>query len=211
MIIISGKKSAVIHCDGFTRYAEPFRFIHIDVGTGSGRFILKNALRDPAGLYIGVDPVPALMAENAAKAARQKLPNALFVAASAERMPPELSGIADAVTVCLPWGSLRDGIVKASPDVLGGLRNPGKPGAALTVWVGYDELREAAEIKRRGLPRLSEDHFFGLAERYKAAGIALQGVTAFGNAGLRDLESDWAKRLGFGPPRRMFRLDCRFC
>ncbi|MDR0326508.1 MAG: class I SAM-dependent methyltransferase [Oscillospiraceae bacterium] len=210
MKVLSGKKATILPQGDFHSYLARFATVHIDIGTGSGRYVLKNAQKDPCGFYIGVDPVAAQMAENAVKAQKQRLYNVLFVPASVEGLPAELDGVADAITVCLPWGSLRDGIVKADRAVLGGLRFPGKPGAALTVWVGYDGRREAGELRRRGLPALSEEHFAGLSAEYRAAGICMQRITVIGNAELQKLESDWAKRLAYGPPRRMYRLDCRY-
>jgi 16S rRNA (adenine(1408)-N(1))-methyltransferase len=209
MRILSGKKLIDISQNDFhERYAR-FDAVHIDIGTGSGRFVLKNALRNPECLFIGVDPVAAQITENAVKVQKQRLRNALFAVASVEELPPELTGIADAVTVCLPWGSLRDGVVKADPVVLNGLSGMGKPGAAVTIWVGYDERREAAEMEERGLPGLTAEYFKGLKEGYQAAWIELLRVSVLGNTELREMESDWAKRLSYGQPRKIYRLDCR--
>jgi len=146
------------------------------------------------------------MEESLVKARKHKIMNVSFAISPVEMLPSELVGIADAVTVILPWGSLRDGIAKADPTVLHGLRLLGKPGTPLSVWIGYEEQREAAEMEQRDLPHLSEAYLSGLSDEYHHAGISLSSISLISNTELRVLESDWAKRLAFGAPRRIFRL-----
>jgi len=182
----------------------------VDMGTGTGRFPLAGARRDPAGFYIGLDPVPENMRENSLKAAKSVkkggVPNLLYAVCSAEDIPPELGRLADAVTVNLPWGSLRDGIVLGGENILKNLRSLGKTGAELTVLVGYDENNEPAEMERRGLPPLSEQLFSEISGNYLGAGIKIISVSVLDNMALRKIESDWARRLAYGPPRQTFRL-----
>ena len=186
--------------------------VHIDIGTGSGRLMLKNAGKNPNGFYIGMDPCAVSMYESSVKAAKHKkktgLDNLLFVIASIEAAPRGLYGIADIITVIMPWGSLRDGIAKACPPVLDSLRKLGKPGSALEIIVGYDEKAEACEIKKRSLPALSRGHFDALAPAYRKAGIVIDGIGIVGNGELKLIESDWAKKLAYGASRTMYRLDC---
>jgi len=179
----------------------------VDIGTGSGRFVFKNALNNPQGYWIGIDPVHSQMIESSVKAQKRRMDNISFTISSVESMPNELAGIADSVTVILPWGSLRNGIAKAELAILNGLRLIGKSGSPLTIWIGYDEQREAAEMERCGLPQLSETYLSGLYDAYNLAGINLLNVSSVCNTELSVLESDWAKRLAFGAPRQVFRIN----
>jgi 16S rRNA (adenine(1408)-N(1))-methyltransferase len=87
----------------------------VDLGTGDGRAVLAAAAADPRALVVGIDADASAMAEASRRAARPArkggLPNALFVVASAEAPAPELSGVADLVTVHFPWGSLLRGVL----------------------------------------------------------------------------------------------------
>jgi 16S rRNA (adenine(1408)-N(1))-methyltransferase len=83
-----------------------------------------------------VDANAAAMAVASRRAAaaprRGGLPNALFVVAAAEALPPELDGLADTVTVHFPWGSLLRGLLRADPAVMTGLTRLMRPGATAT-------------------------------------------------------------------------------
>jgi 16S rRNA (adenine(1408)-N(1))-methyltransferase len=78
----------------------------VDLGTGDGRHVLAVAAARPDRLVVGVDANAAAMAEAsrraAAKPRRGGLPNALFVVAAAEALPPELAGVAELVTAHFP-------------------------------------------------------------------------------------------------------------
>jgi 16S rRNA (adenine(1408)-N(1))-methyltransferase len=78
----------------------------IDLGTGDGRFVLAAAAEHPERLVVGVDASAAAMAEPSRRAAanprRGGRPNALFVVAGAESLPPELDGSADWLTAWFP-------------------------------------------------------------------------------------------------------------
>ncbi len=127
---------------------------------------------------------------------RQKLANALLVVAPAEALPAELNGVADAVTVHFPWGSLLAGVLEVRPEIAAGLAVIAKPGASVTVVVSVTEREKAL-----GLPALEPALASSLARRY--ATYRLQVVdwrlaTADDVAGTR---SSWARRLGAGGRR----------
>ncbi len=186
--------------------------VHIDVGTGSGRLVQKLSCKDPGGFYIGIDPSAEGMHENSVKAAKRSrktgCDNLVFVVGSIELIPHELAETADTISVILPWGSLRDGIVKADPIVLGNLRRLGKPGSKLEILTGYDETKEPRQMEKRLLPALSREYFSALAPAYRDAGINICGIKVLRNDELKAIESDWAKRLAYGAARSMYRLDC---
>jgi len=186
----------------------------IDVGTGSGRFVLSKAKLNPSGFYIGLDPVPDNMKKNSLRARKlikkTGISNLLYTIASVEAIPRELENLSDIVTVHLPWGSLRDGIILCDPVVLSSLRKLGKPGTQLFIIIGYDENNEPLEMEKCGLPVLSEQLFVNLSNKYQKAGIKMLSVSVLDNDALKSIETDWAKRLAYGSLRQMYKIDCEY-
>jgi len=169
--------------------------VAIDLGTGDGRVVLRRALREPATLAIGIDPVAAAMAEASARASRPVrkggLENALFVVAAAESLPRELVGLAHEVTIILPWGSLLDGILAGGPGIPASIATLLRPRGRLTVLLSV--------VERDGHPPVDRD----LIDRaFADVGLRAVGRRPAGEAELRDLGSTWAKRLRVGPPDR---------
>ncbi len=205
-----GKTQAECDRTALSALTAGFAKIHIDVGTGSGRYVLRQSMCAPDTFTIGIDPVAAAMqpaAQRLQKAARRggKL-SALFVVACAPAMPEELSGMATSLSVHLPWGSLRDGLVLADEDMLRALRGIATPGAPLEVLLGCDEARDAAVMAQRALPPLSCAHFEAQAASWRRAGFAMRCVRALDNAALRGYSTEWAKRLAYGRPRTTYLL-----
>lgn len=137
------------------------------------------------------------MVEAAKRAARKPsrggAPNARFIVAAAEALPPELAATADLVTVQFPWGSLLRGIARGEAGIVCPLASVLKPDAEA-------ELRLLISVEARDLA-------LGLAA-LDARGVD-RIVRSFGEAGLVPIEvrpatrddltgarSTWAKRLG---------------
>ncbi|WP_084510704.1 class I SAM-dependent methyltransferase [Nocardia lijiangensis] len=178
--------------------------VQIDLGTGDGRAVLAAATADPERLVIGVDAHAAGMSEASRKAARGKLPNALFVVAAAERLPPELDGVADAVTVYFPWGSLLRGVVTADPVIVAGLARLLKPRASLSILVSVIEHDRGS-----GLPPIDENDLRGLAAPFATQGLTITGVRQASAADIAATGSSWGKRLGAGSQRSAWRIAAR--
>jgi 16S rRNA (adenine(1408)-N(1))-methyltransferase len=94
----------------------------------------------------------------AAKSSRGGLPNALFVVAAAEALPPELDDLADWVTVHFPWGSPLRGLLAADPAILGGLARVMHPGATLSMLVSSTARDRGGPIGERILAALAVDY-----------------------------------------------------
>ena len=191
-----------------------FQAVSLDVGTGSGRTVYNNAVKNPTTYYAGLDSCAAGMFENSVRMAKvekkRKIANALFVVSSIENPPAELFGTADTITVILPWGSLRDGIIKADAQVLNNIRLLGKEKTQLFILTGYDQIIEPSVMTSRELPILSVDYFKDVAPQYNEHKIKLLDVKAVDNNGLKQIDSDWAKRLAYGTKRTMYSLSFEF-
>jgi 16S rRNA (adenine(1408)-N(1))-methyltransferase len=184
--------------------------VTVDLGTGDGRFVLASAAANPGRLIVGVDPVAAAMAESSRGAARPAIrggaPNALFVVASAEAIPAELCGIADLVTVNLPWGSLLRGALALDGAAAAGIAALARPGGTVELLLAPDTRdRLAADLDVRA--RLDA----GIADDWRRHGLVLELAREETPAELAGLRTTWARRLrlGAGGDRRAWRLVLR--
>ena len=209
---VTGKQILELDGPSFEERRSHFLSVSIDVGTGDGRNIYRQAKSDPDTFYIGLDPAAENMSQIAQKARRKPekggLSNILFVAASAQDPPAELQGTADRLTVYFPWGALLEGVAHPDPPILEGMRRLCKNGASFRFVLTYSELYEAAEIKKRALPALSQDYFLSsYHDTLKQYGFDLQSVEILDNSFAAQFDSLWAKRLAFGRRRDFYVLD----
>jgi len=211
MKILVNKKQQDINRHQLQSRINGFMSVSLDIGTGSGKTVYNNAAKKPANFYIGLDSCAQGMFENSVRMTKiekkSKIANALFVVSSIEHPPEELFGTADTITVILPWGSLRDGIIKADPQIVSNLRLLGKKKTQLFVLTGYDQNNEPSELIKRDLPVLSMDYFKTIAPHYYKHKIRLDDVKTIDNNGLKQIDSDWAKRLAYGTERTMYALS----
>jgi 16S rRNA (adenine(1408)-N(1))-methyltransferase len=183
--------------------------VSIDLGTGDGRLPYALARADPGRLFVGIDANADGLREVSGRAARARLGNLLYVRAPVEDLPPELAGVADCLTVVLPWGSLLAAVARPVVSVLRGIRGLCRPGARLSVLLSVS-ARDRSEAARLGLPALDEAHLRGaLAAGYEAAGFAVGAVRLLDREALAGWPSTWARRLAQGRPRPVFRIDAR--
>jgi 16S rRNA (adenine(1408)-N(1))-methyltransferase len=172
----------------------------VDIGTGDGRYVYRNARANPDKFYIGIDMQPKALEKISEKIHRNPkrggLPNVLFVQAPVEELPAELNQVADEIHIHFPWGSLLRAVASGDKEVLGGLRRIAVPGAWLEIIIGIDESRDAAEVARLELPSLTEEYVrLTLIPRYEKAGfkVAESGISS--DAEWPHIETTWAKRL----------------
>ena len=169
----------------------------MDLGAGDGRFAVATAASNLDTLAVAVDAHPQAMADAWRRIQRQKLANVLLVAARAEALPPELDGMADAVTIHFPWGSLLAGVLGDDDrGVAAGLARITRPASEVTV-----VLSVTARERALGLPLLDASLEGLLAARYAAHGLALAEWRPASRQDIADTRSSWAKRLGAGRGR----------
>ena len=146
------------------------------------------------------------MAESSRRAAKPAakggLPNALFVVASAEGIPPQLQAIADELTIQFPWGSLLRGtlaIDDAAAQGIAALLKSGGTAVATFSIEGRDRLdlpNPASDRERRAL-----------AERWSCGGLDVFALRPATREELRSMSSTWARRLAAGRDRSAWRLE----
>jgi 16S rRNA (adenine(1408)-N(1))-methyltransferase len=170
--------------------------------------VLAAAAADPTQLVIGVDASADAMAEASRRAARPAsrggLPNALFVVAAAEAVPRELQGIADLLTVNLPWGSLLRGVLALDASAAAGIACIVAPHGRVEVLLApaaRDRLQAEIDVEAR----VSN----GLADDWRRLGLELREGRPATDDEIAAARSSWAGRLGLragDPARPAFRI-----
>lgn len=160
MRIQLGKKTVEISAEETQAKIANYKEVLIDLGTGDGQFVYRWAASHPQTFCIGLDAVAENMRDASArtlkKPARGGLPNALFVVASAELLPAELSGIADVITINFPWGSLLKALISPEPEILRAIAGLAKCGAKLIILLNYTVFKDQDYVKRMGFPDLEQ-------------------------------------------------------
>lgn len=185
---------------------ERHRAIHVDLGTGDGRFVLRAARAEPDVLHVGVDALAEPMAEAARRAGRKPArggaANAVFVAADALRPPPELAGRAALVTVNYPWGSLLRAV--AAPDAAGFAAVVGMlaPDGRMVALLNASAAEDSAYAERLELPPLDGEHVSeALVPGWEAAGLEVTGARVLGPGEEPPHRTSWGQRLVRGSGR----------
>jgi 16S rRNA (adenine(1408)-N(1))-methyltransferase len=172
------------------------RKLLLDVGTGDGKHVLHEARRRPDWLVVGVDAAPAQLQRSSTSAARKPakggLANAVFVQASAESMPAELSG-ADELHVLMPWGSLLRGCLTADA-VLPSLRAAAAPGARLLITFNLHAWRPpVVDVGESVEP--TPQSALELEDVYSGSGWELVDARYLDDVGIASLATSWGRRL----------------
>lgn len=198
MEIIRGKRSLELNMDDLQVRLSGYKNILLDLGTGDGRFVHRLAEKYPDRFVIGLDACR----ENLREVSRAKLANVLFVIASAQALPPELSGLCTSISINFPWGSLLRGLLDADPALLGGLAQVARPNADVTIRLNGGALAEAGWDAQAGAWQVYDSLWAG--------GLQAQTPALMDQAALRACPTTWAKRLAFGRDPRGWLVSARF-
>ncbi|KKS02700.1 MAG: 16S rRNA (adenine(1408)-N(1))-methyltransferase [candidate division WWE3 bacterium GW2011_GWF2_41_45] len=206
---VKGNKTIDISVEELRELAAKYNKIHVDLGTGDGRFVYESALRDQSTLFVGVDPVEKQLREYSVKSVRKKLNNAVFLVSSLENLPITMTEIADKVSIILPWGSLLGQIVNPAKEAMNKITALLKPFGELEIILGYSPDSEPSESDRLELPELSQGYVENViikAFEGVSGTIKLDKIELFPKEKLTNIGSNWAKKLAFGKPRQIYRI-----
>ena len=203
MDTIRGKEIVPLDAAAFRHGLAPYGRVALDLGTGDGRYVYRQAQVHPDTFYIGVDATRENLDEYSAKIGKKPsrggLPNVLYVLAAAEALPPELDGLADVITINFPWGSLMSGLIRGDARLLGSIARAARRGAALDIYLNTAVFQDPIPLDVQGLPELTLDYISQeLWPRYRAAGILIGDTELVGKEGMAAIPSLWARRLAFG-------------
>ncbi len=195
METIRGKASLNLDLtDLYARLANYDR-IMLDLGTGDGKFAFCHADNFPNHFVIGVDSCR----ENLHEHSRAKLPNLLYIIASAQSLPHELHGLVSHITINFPWGSLLESLLAGDSRLLCGLESVANSSATVDIRLNGGALAEQGWSLEDGAERIFEN--------LTLAGWNLRKPQMLDSRALRAFPSTWAKRLAFGRDPRAVQLS----
>ncbi|MFZ5424567.1 MAG: class I SAM-dependent methyltransferase [Patescibacteria group bacterium] len=205
--LVKGNKLIEEKPENFRETLRKYQKTHIDLGTGNGRFVYKNAIANKNSLYIGIDPNEKQLQEYSKKAVRSKVQNVMFVLASLENLPEELENIADTVTINLPWGSLLQAVAKPNETQLNFIKNLLKPRGTLEIIFGYTNEAEPTEFERLNLEHLNKEQILEqIVPEFEKVNFRLKQIDELNKKELSKVESSWGKKLAYGQQRPLFKL-----
>lgn len=172
----------------------------VDLGTGSGRQVVRRARAHANTLFIGVDADARALADTSRRAARAQkkggLPNTLFLAEGAEQLPGPLAGRANLVTIALPWGSLLRGLLSADTTLVAAITGCLRPDGEIEMLLSAVATDPATAGFTLGRATAAE-----LAFAYSNLGLQVVDRRAAEGSDVARLSSGWGGRLGI-PERR---------
>ena len=195
METIRGRTSHQLDVNGFKDRLANYSRLTLDLGTGDGRFVRTLANRHPDRFFVGVDACR----ENLCEHSRARLPNMLFVIASAQDLPGELDGLFSYVTINFPWGSLLESLLSGDQSLMLGLRSISRPEAQIEIRLNGGALAEAGTDLAAGAKTIYENlngHGWKLRRPWPVDGRALG-----------TFPTTWAKRLAHGRDPRAIALE----
>ena len=198
METIRGRTSRELDVNELKERLAHYNRIHLDLGTGDGRYARTLASSYPEWFVIGVDSCR----ENLREHSQAKLQNLLFVIASAQNLPHELQSSISHVSINFPWGSLLDSLLAGDPLLICGLERVACSTAFVELRLNGGALAEAGSNLEAGTDMICHN--------LDQAGWRVSAPVTLDARGLRDFPSTWAKRLAFGrDPRAMMLSACK--
>lgn len=209
--ILKNKKISEINkIEDLYNSLNQFKEVHIDIGTGNGKFIYDLAVKNPCALYIGIEPTAINLYEYSKKANKNKLNNLIYIISSIENMDDDLYGMADKVYINFPWGSLLEVIVKDMPELLNKISLLGKTGSEFHFTFAYSTIHEPIEIEKRNLPILTEEYLLtNIKEIYLKSGLLVESCINITPIEVNKFGTLWAKKLFLGKSRDVYKIISR--
>ena len=195
MEIIRGRTSLDLDVNEWKSQLANYKRIILDLGTGDGRYARTLAEKNPSWFVIGVDACR----ENLREHSRAKLPNLLFVIASAQELPREFGGLISQVTINFPWGSLLESLLVNDAKLMRGLKSVSRPKASLDLRLNGGALAEIGKTLEAGAD--------GVYCNLLQAGWQIYQPRLMDASALKKFPSTWAKRLAFGRDPRAILLN----
>ncbi len=207
MIAITGKDKVNIDGDAFAGKVVNYKKIILDLGTGDGRFVFKNTLKNPNIFFVGMDPAEKQLSEYSSKVNRKRMDNCMFVLGSIEDTPTELNSSFDEIYINLPWGSLLEKIVKINKIGIESIKNLLKENGRVFITLGYAPDLEPSETRRLDLPKIDEFFIQDQILPILRKNFSTVSLKKLSKKELGEIETTWAKKLKFGKDREIFRIE----
>ncbi|MBI2414390.1 methyltransferase domain-containing protein [candidate division WWE3 bacterium] len=207
MKVVQGSKIKDLDAKGFKELCKNFSEKILDIGTGDGRFVFKNAQQNPHIFYVGLDPNQKQLEIYSKKINKFRLRNTLLILGSIEIFPIELENMFDKIYVHFPWGSLLGGIANAQIDLLKNLVLGLETNGILQIIFGYSSEAEPTQTDRLSLDSIDAKRIKEvIVPAFNKLGLELEKVEKIEKEELSEIETTWGKKLAFGQDRKMFSI-----
>lgn len=197
METIRGKTSRDMDLNELQDRLRNYNRIHLDLGTGDGRYVHSLAERFPADFIIGMDSCR----ENLNEHSRAKLHNMLFLISNAQHLPCELNGLLSRITINFPWGSLLQSLLIGDSSFMCGLERVTTASATMEVRLNGGALAEAGYVLENGADKI---YCNLLHSGWQAQPPRCMEVDA-----LQRFPTTWARRLAHGRDPRAICIHAR--
>jgi 16S rRNA (adenine(1408)-N(1))-methyltransferase len=165
------------------------------------------AATDPDAFILAIDADARSMAEASRRAAgrpsRGGLANICFVAEGVERLPADFDGLADAVTMGFPWGSLLRGAFGRDTAVAASIARLVAPGGRLEIVLSIVDRDRTAVGGEGSFGRADIDR---MASVFDARGLELTDARRLSADEVAATGSSWARRLRTDVDRPVWRV-----
>lgn len=194
METIRGKSPYALDLNGLADRLTGYSRVLLDLGTGDGRYVRFLADSNPDSFVIGLDACR----ENLQEHSRAKLPNMLFIIASAQNLPGELNGLVSHITINFPWGSLLESLLNDDSALLDGLSSVSRQNAQIELRLNSGALAEAGTSLEAGAVMIHEN--------IEQHGWKTSSPCLLDTRLLRSIPTTWAKRLAYGRDPRAVQI-----
>lgn len=210
--ILSLQNGKIVECkiQSLVDSFKIFKSVHIDLGTGDGKFVYREAVKNKNILYIGIDCNPSLMAHTSAKVCKKPsrggIDNVRFIVSPVENLPPNLHAIADSISINYPWAKLLKDLIQPNLDTLARISNLGKINSPLDIHLNYSIFFDRKYISKLELPYVDEDYIKKeLLAPYKESAIKIEKYLWYNQS----INSTWGKHLTLAAQRDTLHLKCK--
>ena len=195
METIRGRTSHTLDLNGLKGHLTNYARIHLDLGTGDGRYVRFLADKNPDWFVIGVDSCR----ENLRDHSRAKLSNMLFIIARAQELPHELSGLVSHITINFPWGSLLGSLLSGDAALMSGLTCIAQKDAQVNILLNGGAVAEQGVGLEAGATRIQQNLL--------TAGWRCGNPIPVSMDALQRYPTTWSKRLAYGRDPRAVMLS----
>lgn len=210
MYIVCGNKTKNISKKDYLDIIKNFKTVHLDIGTGDGRYVYTVAKNDKNTLYVGLDPSEKQLRIYSKKAQKDKVLNTLFVIGSIDVFPTELFDTVTSISIYFPWGSLLANIVTLPDSFLALIKNicSKKRSTKIDIVFGYSSEAEPSETKRLTLEDIDLDYIYkNSVPKLTLNNFNIDCIKILDKAELKSIASTWGKKLTFGRDRPVFNIS----
>lgn len=195
MVVVQGQTRPAQRLElPFEAFSRQYSRLHLDLGTGDGTFVVRNARSDADLGVVGIDTC----LDHLRGAIRHYPANAMFIRSDARSLPDTFSGSFNRVSINFPYGSLLEAILDGDRKLQAEITRVTRDRAEIEIIVNESALAGL------GIP------FDAGRELVRRFG---EGMTGFRTstsdmtaADLRNFPSGWSRKLGYGRHPRAIRL-----